>query len=69
MLKSLPMIGETFYFMNKEVMVIKIWDYFHLVKISDLIDGHCFCVDICTLTLNRDFTNSISLNLFGGGRK
>ncbi|MCP1102773.1 hypothetical protein M2454_003076 [Aequitasia blattaphilus] len=62
----LPEIGEKCYFMQREVVVIGIWDCFHLVKIKDLFDEHSYLVDRCTLSLRPNFTNSISLNYFGG---
>ena len=69
MSEYLPEIGAKCYFMHREVMVVGIWDCFHLVKIKDLIDEHSFCVDKCALTIRPNFTNSISLKLFWGEGK
>lgn len=66
MTEYLPKIGEKCYFMQKEVMVISVWDAFHLVKIIDMNDAQSFCVDKCTLTKEPNSTNAISLKLFGG---
>lgn len=62
----LPRIGEKYYFGHREVIVIDVWESFHLVKIKDLISEYLFNVDRCTLTSSPDFTNSISLKLFRG---
>lgn len=65
----LPKIGENYYFRNREVIVLDVWESFHLVKIKDLIGEYLLNVDKCTLTLNPDCTNSISLGLFKGAYK
>lgn len=69
MTEYLPKIGEKCYLRYREVIVIDIWEFFHLVKVKDLINKHLVTVDKCTLTSSPDFTNSISLELFKGERK
>lgn len=69
MTKYLPKAGEKCYYMHREVMVVSVLDCFHLVKIKDLDDAYSFCVDKCALAKEPDFTNSISLMLFGGKDK
>jgi len=69
MLNYLPEIGERCYYMHKEVMVTRVWECFHLVKIKDLVDEHSLLVDKCTLTLKPNFTNSIPLTIWGGKEK
>ncbi len=66
MVEYLPRIGEKCYYVNREVIVIGIFDCFHLVKIKDLVNEHSLCVDKCALAREPDLTNSISLELFGG---
>lgn len=65
MSKRLLMVGEKRYFMHKEVTVIKVWDYFHLAEIKELASQQSIFVDVCALTIDPDFTNSISLRFFG----
>lgn len=69
MVEYLPRIGEKCYYMHREVMVIDVLDYFHLVKIKDLSGTYSICVDKCVLTREPDFANTISLRLFGGESK
>ena len=69
MSEYLPKVGETCYYMHKEVIVIGVLDCFHLIKIKDLINAHSVYVDRCVLTKEPNFTNSISLRLFGGENK
>ena len=66
MVEYLPRIGEKCYYVNREVMVMGIYDCFHLVKIKDIVGEYSLCVDKCALTREPDLTNSISLGLFGG---
>lgn len=66
MAEYLPRIGEKYYYVNREVIVINIFECFHLVRIKDLVGEHSLCVDKCALTRKPDLTNSISLELFGG---
>lgn len=66
MVEYLPRIGEKCYYVNREVIVLGIFDCFHLVKIKDLVGEYSLCVDKCALTQEPDLTNSISLGLFGG---
>lgn len=69
MAEYLPRIGEKCYYMHREVIVIDVLDYFHLVKIKDLSGTYSICVDKCVLTRKPDFANTISLRLFGGESK
>lgn len=66
MIEHLPRIEGKCYYMNREVIVVGIFDCFCLVKVKELIGENLFCVDKCTLMQEPDFTNSISLGLFGG---
>ena len=63
--KRLPATGEKYFFKQEEVTVMRVWDCFHLVEIKDRTSRQPLCVDICTLTDEPDFTNTISLKYFG----
>lgn len=65
----LPRIGEKYYYMHREVIVIDVLELFHLVKIKDSSGKYSICVDKCVLTRKPDFVNTISLRLFGGENK
>ena len=65
MLKCLPKIGEKYYFMNSEIIVLKVWDCFHIAKIRNLADEKPFYVDFCALSLIPN-SNFIPLKFFGG---
>jgi len=69
MTKYLPKIGEKCYYRRREVVIVYIWEPFHLVKIKDLSSEYLFNVDKCTLTSSPDVTNSLSLKLFRGENK
>lgn len=69
MAEYLPRIGEKCYYMHREVIVIDVLDFFHLVKIKDLSGKYSVCVDKCTLTRKPDFVNTMKLRLFGGENK
>ena len=69
MTEYLPEIGEKCFFMHREVIVVAVWESFHLVRIKDIVNECLLNVDRCTLTLSPEFTNSISLGLFGGENK
>ena len=66
MVEYLPRIGEKCYYVNREVIVISIFDYFHLVKIRDLVGEHSLCVDKCALTREPNLTNCMQFEFFGG---
>lgn len=51
--------------MHREVIIIKVWEHFHLAEVKVLDNEQLSYVDICTLTLEPIFINSISLGLFG----
>lgn len=69
MAEYLPRIGEKSYYMHREVIIIDVLEFFHLVKIKDLSGKYSICVDKCALTREPDFVNTISLRLFGGEYK
>ena len=55
--------GEKRYFMQREVIVERVWEIFHLVKVKEQGSGKSYYVDICALTIEPDLINSISLRL------
>ena len=69
MSECLLSIGEHRYYLHMEVTVIRVWKCFHIVEIQELGKEQSFYVDICTLTLEPNLTNSISLGYFMGGYK
>lgn len=61
-----PKIGDTLFLMHKKVIVMKVYSLFKLVTVRYLEEIKEFCVDICALSDEPDYTNSISINLFKG---
>lgn len=61
-----PKIGDTLFLMHREVIVIKVYTLFRLVMVRYLDEIKEFCVDVCALSQEPDFTNSISLRLLKG---
>jgi len=51
------------YFVNKKIVIIKIYESVHLVKIRFENTDICTIVDISALSDAPDFTNTISLRL------
>lgn len=61
-----PKIGDTLFLMHREVIVIKVYMLFRLVTVRCLDEMKEFCVDVCALSREPDYTNSISLKLLKG---
>ena len=61
-----PKIGDTLFLMHREVMVIKVYTLFRFVTVRYLDEMKEFCVDVCALSREPDYTNSISLKLLKG---
>lgn len=59
-------IGDTLFLMNREVVVIKVYTLFGVVMVRYLFNMKEFCVDVCSLSIEPDYSNSISLKLFRG---
>lgn len=51
------------YFANKRIVIIKIYEAVHLVKIRFENTDICTVVDISALSYVQDFTSTISLKL------
>lgn len=64
--QNLPKIGDKLFLMHREVVVIKVYSLFGLVKVRYTEEIEGFYVDICALTNKPDYTNSISLGLLRG---
>ena len=58
-----PKIGDILFLMHREVVVIRVYTLFRLVIVRYLDEKMEFCVDVCALSLEPDYTNSISLKL------
>ena len=65
-LQDPPKIGDTLFLIHKEVVVIKVYALFRLVTVRYLNELKEFCVDVCALSREPDYTNSISLKLLKG---
>lgn len=64
--QNLPKIGDKPFLMNREVVVVKVYSLFRLIKVRYVEETKEFCVDVCALTDEPDYTNSISLRLLRG---
>lgn len=63
-IQNLPKIGDILFLMHRKVVVIKVYTLFGLVIVRYLDEMKEFCVDVCALSREPDYTNSISLKLF-----
>lgn len=61
-----PKIGDTLFLMHREVVVIKVYTFFSFAVVHYLDEVKEFCVDICALSREPDYTTSISLELLKG---
>ena len=64
-----PKMGNTLFLMHREVIVIKVikvYTLFRLAMVRYLDEMKEFCVDVCALSQEPDFTNSISLKILRG---
>lgn len=61
-----PRIGDRLFLMHREVVVMKVYSLFRLVTVHYSEELKEFCVDVCALSDEPDYTNSISLRLFRG---
>ena len=63
---NLPQIGDKMFLMHRRVAVIKVYSMFKIVKVRYTEGTKEFCVDVCALTDEPDYTNSISIRLLRG---
>lgn len=62
--QNLPNIGDKPFLMHREVVVIEVYSLFRLIKVRYTEETKEFCIDICALTNEPDYTSSISLRFF-----
>lgn len=61
--QNLPKIGDKLFLMHREIVVIKVYSLFRFIKVRYTEETTEFCVDVCALNHEPDYTNSISLSL------
>lgn len=66
---ELPAVDEKVFFMNKEVVIVKIFKNFNLAKVKFLDSSTIFSVDIHALSKEPDMTNTISIGILSGGNR
>ena len=64
--QNLPKIGDKLFIMHSEVIVIEVYPLFKLIKVRYTEETKEFYADICALTNEPDYANSISLRLLRG---
>lgn len=67
--QKFPNIGDKLFLMHREVIVIRFYSLFRFVTVRYLEETKEFSVDICALSYKPDYTNSISLSVFGGDNR
>ncbi|PQP83596.1 hypothetical protein C0Q44_02580 [Paenibacillus sp. PCH8] len=61
----LPQINDQFYFIDKLVVIVKVFLNFQLAKVRYILSVETFIVDINVLKLDADYSSSISIKLLG----
>jgi hypothetical protein len=64
-IQNFPKIGDKLFLLHREIEVTKVYDLFRLIKTHYTEETLEFFVDVCALTTEPDYTNSISLGIFG----
>lgn len=64
--KNLPQINDRMFFVNKEIIVLKIFETFQLAQVQYLYSPIKFMVDINVLGRYPDESSSISVKALGG---
>lgn len=64
--EGIPRVNEKMFFMDKEVIIIKIIREFSLAKIKYTNSNTIFVVDIHALNKEPDMTKTISIRVLGG---
>lgn len=62
-----PRIGDRLFLFHREVIVVKTYLIFHLVRVRYLDENNEFCIDYHTLSSQPDYTNSIGISQLRGG--
>lgn len=60
-----PIVNEKIFFMDKEVIIVKMFKNFNLAKVKYLNSSTIFSVDIHALNKEPVMTNSISIGILG----
>jgi hypothetical protein len=63
-IQNFPKIGDKLFLMHREIEVTKVYDLFGLIQTRYMEETPEFFVDVCALTTEPDYTNSISLGIF-----
>lgn len=58
--------NDRMFFIDKEIIILKIFEIFQLAKVRYLDSIHTFMVDLKALSDKADITNSISIKWLGG---
>lgn len=66
MTATVPRENDQLFFINKEVIIVKVYLNFQLAKVHYLGSMDTFIVDIHALQQNVDERSSISISLLGG---
>jgi len=61
-----PQVNDKMYLINKEVIVIKVIETFHLLIFKYIDSSTKYIVDISSLRYSPDKNCSISINILGG---
>lgn len=63
---TLPHVNDRMFFINKEVIVMKVFSIFQLAEVRYAYSFNTFMVDIKVLRQDADESSSISIKLLGG---
>ncbi len=66
MTATVPRKNDQLYFINKEVIVLRVFVSFQLAEVRYLSSIETFIVDIHVLHQSADETSSLSIKLLGG---
>ena len=61
----LPQINDQFYFIDKLVVIVKVFLNFQLAKVRYILSVETFIVDINVLKLEANYSSSISIKILG----
>jgi hypothetical protein len=59
--QNLPKKGDKLFLMHREVVVTQVCAIFRLIKVHYAEEATEFYLDACALTIDPDYTNTISL--------
>ena len=63
--RKLPTVNQKMCLMNKEVIILKVYKEFNLAKIKYMGGDVKFVIDVHALSIDPDFTNTISIRILG----